>query len=166
MAQALFGSPRLSVTPATDDDLPEVLEIYRRVEDFLALGPVPTASMEMVLEDLKHSREESGVFCVVRGSGGGPVAVLDFVPRRAPGLAFLSLLMIAAPHRGRGIGTEVVELLEGHLRERYAVRAIESGVQINNEQGIRFWTAHGYRIVSGPHVFPDRTVAYGLRKEL
>jgi RimJ/RimL family protein N-acetyltransferase len=166
MAETLFDSSRLSVSPVTDDDLPEVLEIYRGVEDFLALGPVPTASMEMVLEDLRHSRDESGVFCVVRDSGGGSVAVLDFVPRRAPNLAFLSLLMIALPHRGRGIGTEVVGLLEGYLRERHAVRVIESGVQTNNEQGIRFWTARGYRIVSGPRVMPDTTVVYELRKKI
>lgn len=175
MNEILFGSTRVSVRPYAEEDLPEALLVYRQCEDFLALGPVPTASSEMVLEDVRHSRDEEGIYCMIRAAGGEDRAqgcaraagVLDFVPRcREPGTAFLSLLMIAAPFRGRGIGSETVSLLEAHLKEVHGIRVAESGVQTNNAAGIRFWTARGYRIVSGPTLLPDTTVAYGLRKEL
>jgi len=167
MSVPLFSSPALSVLPFAEGDLPEVLRVYKQCEDFLALGPVATASMEMVREDIRHSREEGGSYCVIRTAAGETAGILDFVPRHGPpGTAFLSLLMIGAPFRGRGIGSETVALLEAHLRERHAVRTVESGVQVNNKPGIRFWTGQGYRIVSGPALMPDTTVACQLRKEI
>ena len=44
--------PRFSLRPVTPTDLDAVLEVYRLCEDFLALGPVATASMEMLQKDL------------------------------------------------------------------------------------------------------------------
>jgi ribosomal protein S18 acetylase RimI-like enzyme len=167
MRDVLFGSPALSVLPFAESDLPEVLRVYKQCEDFLALGPVATASLEMVREDVRHSREEGGSYCVIRTAAGETAGILDFLPRHGPpGTAYLSLLMIESPFRGRGIGSETVALLEAHLREWYAVHTVESGVQVNNEPGIRFWTGQGYRIVSGPELMPDTTVTCRLRKEI
>jgi hypothetical protein len=47
----------LTVPPITLDELDEVLNVYRQCEDFLALGPVPTASMEMVVKDIEISKD-------------------------------------------------------------------------------------------------------------
>ena len=61
------GDDRFVIRPFnnTEADLMAVLEVYRQCEDFLALGPVPTASLEMVQSDLEHSKEEGGVFCLI-----------------------------------------------------------------------------------------------------
>lgn len=145
-----------------------MLGVYRQCEDFLALGPQPRASMRMVLDDLAHSREAGGVFCGIF-RGGGMVGVVDFVPDdfdgRA-GAACLMLLMIAAEHRGRGLGRKVVAAVEGEILRNAGIREICSGVQVNNPAGIAFWTRMGYEIVSGPRALPDATTCYDLRKTI
>jgi ribosomal protein S18 acetylase RimI-like enzyme len=158
----------LDIRPVGDADLDAVLEVYRQCEDFLALGPVSYASPGMVQADLKLSRGEGGVFCGVYEQGT-MVGIVDFVPgafQGDPRHACLSLLMIAAPHRHRGLGRAVVEWVEGEIRQNPAVRSILSGVQVNNPAAIRFWQRMGYRIVSGPEDMPDGTTVYRLEKQV
>ncbi len=159
----------LEIRPVTEADLDAVLSVYRQCEDFLALGPVPTASMDMVLKDLELSRSEDGLFCGIYARDGSMIGVVDYVPshyRGEPSQAFLELLMIAAPFRGYGLGRAVVEAVEDEIRKNPLVTTILSGVQVNNPEAVRFWQANGYRIVSGPELMPDQTTAFGLRKDL
>lgn len=153
----------------TQDDLDAVLDVYRQCEDFLALGPVSTASLEMVLKDIKLSQQEGGVFCGIYTAEGEMIGVVDYVPSNFEGdpqVAFLALLMIAASFRKQGIGNAVVEAIENEIRKDAQVSTILSGVQINNPQAVKFWQRHGYQIVSGPELMPDQTTAFGLRKDL
>ena len=159
----------LEIRLITQDDLDAVLAVYRQCEDFLALGPVSTASMEMVLKDIEISKQEGGVFCGIYTPDGKMVGIADYVPNNwegDPQAAFLSLLMIAAPFRGQGIGAAVVEAVENEIRKDARITMILSGVQVNNPQAIKFWQRQGYQIVSGPTLFPDQTTAFGLRKDL
>ena len=165
----LIERETFTIRPVRKDELDAVLEIYRQCEDFLALGPVATASMSMVLADLDISREEGGVYCGIYAPTGEMLGVFDFVLagfEGDPQAAFFSLLMIAAPHRGRGLGKAVVEAVEEEIRRDPRVTVIRSGVQVNNLQGIHFWQRRGYRIVSGPKFLPDQTTAFDLRKDL
>jgi ribosomal protein S18 acetylase RimI-like enzyme len=158
----------LVIRPITQDDLGAILDVYRQCEDFLALGPVPVASMEMVLGDIEISHQEEGISCGIFGSDSRMVGVVDFVPsgfEGDPHHAFLSLLMIAAPYRNQGIGETVVALVEDEIRKDPEIIAILAGVQVNNPHAIRFWQRNGYRIVSGPELHTDGTTAYDLRKE-
>jgi ribosomal protein S18 acetylase RimI-like enzyme len=152
----------------TEADWLAVLEVYRQCEDFLALGPVPTASLEMVQNDLKLSKEEGGTFNLICSVKTGEVwGIVDYVTagfQGDPQLAFLSLLMIAAPYRGKGLGAEVVRKVEQTIREDGRAQAIQSGVQVNNPQAIRFWQRMGYSIVSAAELLPDSTVCYRLWK--
>ena len=158
------------IRPIRPDELDAVLGVYRQCEDFLALGPVPTASMAMVLQDIEISQREGGVFCgIYDAADGGMIGVVDYVPRGFeddPHLAHLSLLMIAAPFRQRGVGKAVVEAVEQEIAKDARVTAILSGVQVNNPHAIRFWQKRGYRIVSGPTLMPDQTTVFGLQKWL
>jgi ribosomal protein S18 acetylase RimI-like enzyme len=122
----------------------------------------------MVEQDIAHSREEGGVFCGIFDSQGKIVGVVDFVPGMYAGnpeQAFLSLLMIAFPYRARGLGAEVVRLLEAEIEKDGRVKSILSGVQINNPAAMRFWQRMGYRIVGGPEAMPDQTTVFHLRKD-
>ncbi len=155
------------IMPVAAEHIPTVLEVYRQCEDFLELGPVPLASLEMVLEDLRHSSEMNGVFCgiFVQGEMAG---VVDYVPNRhegRDGTALLSLLMIARQWRGAGLGSKVVNAVEREMR-RCGARTVLSGVQANNPSAIRFWQRMGYRITGGPDRMPDSTVCFSLEKTL
>ena len=159
----------LEIRLITQDDLDAVLAVYRQCEDFLALGPVSTASMEMVLKDIEISKQEGGVFCGIYTPDGKMVGIVDYVPNNFEGdpqAAFLSLLMIAAPFRKQGVGAAIVESVENEIGKDAQITMILSGVQVNNPQAIKFWQRQGYRIVSGPTLFPDQTTAFGLRKDL
>jgi ribosomal protein S18 acetylase RimI-like enzyme len=158
----------LEIRPVTRDELDAVLDVYHQCEDFLALGPVPTASMEMVRKDMEISEGYGGLFCGIYKANGEMVGIVDYVPSNFEGdprAAFLSLLMIAAPFRKLGIGKAVVEAIEAEVKKDPMVSTILSGVQVNNPQAIRFWQRNGFRIISGPELMPDQTTVFGLRKD-
>jgi ribosomal protein S18 acetylase RimI-like enzyme len=95
--------------------------------------------------------------------------IVDYIPsgfEGDPGTAFLELLMIARPFRRQGLGKAAVEAVESEIRKDSRVKAIKSGVQVNNPEAIRFWERMGYRITSGPRHHPDLTTGYDLIKEL
>lgn len=164
----LIRADFFEVRTITQDDLGAVLDVYRQCEDFLGLGPKPTASMAMVLDDIDISRRAKGFFCGVFTADGGMVGVVDFVPSNFEGdphLAFFSLLMIAPRFRSQGIGATIVELIENEIRKDAQVTAILSAVQANNPKGLRFWQKNGYRIVGEPELQPDHTTTFRLQKD-
>jgi ribosomal protein S18 acetylase RimI-like enzyme len=166
---AVIAGRHFTIRPITPGDLNAVFDVYRQCEDFLALGPQPRASMSMVEEDLRHSSAEGGVYCGIFNATGMLMGIVDVVPRLfegRPDVAFLSLLMIAAPYRSRGLGAEVVQLVEAEIARDPDVTVIESGVQVNNPVAIRFWQRMGYVITSKPDPMPDGTTVFHLRKQI
>lgn len=159
----------LEIRPILQDDLEAVLGVYQQCEDFLALGPVATASMEMVLKDIQISKDEGGIFCGIYRADGKMIGVLDYVPndyQGNPQAAYLSLLMIASSYRNQGIGKAVVEAVENEIRKDAQVTVILAGVQVNNPGAMRFWQSNGYRIISEPKLYPDQMTAVDLRKDI
>jgi len=159
----------LEIRPVTRDNLDAIIDVYQHCEDFLALGPVATASIEMVLKDIEISEIEGGIFCGICMADGKMIGIVDYVPNNYQGnpqAAFLSLLMIASPYRNQGVGKKVVDAIENEIRKDAQVTVIFSGVQVNNPQAIRFWQRNGYRIVSTPKLYPDQTIAVDLRKDI
>ncbi len=158
----------LDIHPIPQEDLDSVLKVYQQCEDFLALGPVPSASIDMVLKDIAISQAEGGLFCGIYSADGDMIGILDYVPshyRGDPAQAFLELLMLAAPFRKQGLGKAIVEALENEIRKDTDVMTILSGVQVNNPRAVSFWQRNGYRIVSGPEMMPDGTTVFRLRKD-
>ena len=68
--KCLYSGQFLHYTNYHGEQQRKHLEVYRRCEDFLALGPEPKASLEMVLADLEISRQEGGCFCGIYGPTG------------------------------------------------------------------------------------------------
>jgi GNAT superfamily N-acetyltransferase len=158
----------MKIQPITDRDLPAVLDIYQQCEDFLALGPNPRASLEMVAADRALSAAQNGIFCGIFEPDGMLLGVLDFIPKGyhgVPNCAYLELLMLAAPARSRGVGAQALSWLEGELRSTGITR-LEAGVQVNNPRAIRFWQNHGFMICGPSEVLPDGTECYPLVKTL
>ncbi len=164
------GQIGVFLQPVGDADYNALLEVYRQCEDFLALGPEPCASPEMVQADLRHSANVGGTFYGIVDDRGVLLGVVDFVPAGfggCPEHAFLELLMIARPYRSAGLGAHVVRLVEAAIQQQAPqVTAVLSAVQVNNPVAIRFWQRQGYQIVGEPEAQPDGTTVYPLRKEL
>ncbi len=157
------------IRPVTPDELEVILDVYRQCEDFLALGPVATASMEMVEKDIELSHSQDGIFCGIYTAGNEMIGVLDYTPsgwKGDPQAAYISLLMMAASWRNKGIGKAVVEAFEHEIRQNPRITTVYAGVQVNNPLAIRFWQANGYCIISGPILYPDQTTAFDLKKQL
>jgi ribosomal protein S18 acetylase RimI-like enzyme len=148
--------------------LAAALEVYRQCEDFLALGPQPHASMEMVLADLELSHKGGGIFYgIYLNPSFVMIGVADYIPSGFEGNrqhAFIELLMIAKPFRGRGLGNQIVADLEAEICEDPLITVIRTGCQVNNPNGIRFWQRCGYRIIGQAVSYPDQTTAYPLEK--
>ncbi len=174
----------MQIRPITDLDIPAVLEVYRLCEDFLALGPDPHASPEMVDRDRELTRPEGGVYCGIflegvnknltgsgsnlSGSMGKLVGILDYIPNYNgdPGAAFIELLMIAGPYRGRGLGKAAVDwLLTQVLSGETAHQRLFAAVQTNNPAAIRFWRGLGFRITGPAAPQTDGTVTYPIQWE-
>ncbi|MCX5758561.1 MAG: N-acetyltransferase, partial [Candidatus Hydrogenedentes bacterium] len=160
---------QFNIRPIAQDDLDAVLVVYRQCQDFLALGPILAASMEMVRQDIEYSSRNGGVFCGIYTANEDMMGVVDYVPCNFDGdphVAYFSLLMVAAPFRKQGIGTAVVEAIENEIGNGRQVTAILSGVQVNNPRAVQFWQRRGYRVITGPELQDDQTIVFGLRKDV
>lgn len=160
------AAANFSLRALDDSDLPALLDLYRACEDFLALGPHPLASLEMVLCDLAISQENGGTFQGIFDPNGQLTGVADWIAGGFEGntdTAFIELLMIAAPNRRAGLGRAVLAEIEKHIRQAGAQR-IELGVQVNNLPAQRFWLRRGYRSAGPPRKFADGTTAIRMRK--
>jgi ribosomal protein S18 acetylase RimI-like enzyme len=158
-----------TIREAGEEDVGELLSVYRDCEDFLALGPAAKASPEMVLADLKTCRTEGGKFYGIYLRGGPIVGVLDFVRGNFRGqadTAYIALLMLRKTYRNRGIGSDVVRWIESETRKDPQIGRIRAGVMVNNPSAIRFWQARGFAIVSGPERLGDHTTVYRIEKKL
>lgn len=169
----LLRGRTFDIRPLREAELGEAFSIYRQCDDFLALGG-NAASLEMVKADWEHSRAVGGVFCGIFDRAAGlldtpMVGVVDFVPQGWQGdeaTAFLELLMIGKYHRGKGLGAEVVKLVEEEIRKSGKVKVIKSGVQVNNPRAVSFWQRQGYQITGGPELMDDGTTVYHLAKQM
>ena len=150
------------------NEIDSILQVYKQCEDFLSLGPVPNAFKKMVLDDLELSKKEGGIFCGIY-IDDEMIGIVDFVPDNFEGNpknAVISLLMISSSYRRKGIGRNVVNVVENEILKNRSIEAILSGVQVNNESAIDFWVKMGYKIFSGPELMPDTTIVFGLRKDI
>jgi len=162
----LIEGNNFTIKDVDEKDTDTVFEVYKQCEDFLSLGPVPSASKQMIYNDFKLSKEEGGTFCGIFFNGK-MIGVIDFVPGNYDGNpenAYLTLLMISAGHRRNGIGREVVSAVEKQIFKNRNIKCICAGVQTNNKPAIAFWLKMGYKIVGGPKLMPDTTIVYRLKK--
>lgn len=158
------------ILPAGAERTDELLALYRRCEDFLALNPLaPSADAAMIQRDLTTTAAEGGYYCAVQAPGGELLGVVDFIPRgfqEQPQQAFLELLMLPADRRGQGLGARVLACVEDALRIDPQVTALLAGCQVNNPRGLRFWLRQGFEMITEAETQPDGTVCVLLRKWL
>jgi len=164
----LPGFNLVQIDAQNPSDVARVLEVYRQCEDFLALGPQPRASLEMVQDDLAASAAAGGVFCGILAADGQLAGIFDLIPsgfRGDPRQACLALIMLALPHRSRGLGQRLLNALEAWLKPR-GIHTFTAHVQVNNPASLSFFQAQGFQIISEPALQPDGTTSVELRKQL
>ena len=157
------------VRPIREDELEAVLAVYQQCEDFLTLTPTPLASMDMVLADIKLSREVKGDFCGIYNPVGTMMGVVDVIMsgfEDQAETAFIELLMIGQPYRNGGLGAAVVKAVEAEIRRNGTVTRIELGVMVNNPAAVRFWERKGYVQVSEAQLLADGTTALRMGKQI
>ncbi len=96
------------------------------------------------------------------------MGVVGFIPANFEGNpqhAFLSLAMIAALYRQRGLGEQIVRWIEAEIKNGQ-VRTIFSAVHINNPGALRFWQKIGHQIISDPEAQTDIAVTYRLKNDI
>lgn len=156
------------ICPVGEELLPALLNLYYECEDFLALGPEPHASEEIVRRDLASMRAENAEFHGIFDAAGTLLGVLDVIQRGYRGnpvCAYIELLMLRASARNAGLGAAVCSALEAHLSAR-GIQEIQADVQVNNPLAQRFWQRMGFEIIGGPIHQADTTVTYMLRKPI
>lgn len=162
-----FKAGDLSIWTYTENDIPAILEVYRQNEDFLALGPVPKASLKMVRADIEQSDQENSLFCVIENQAGEIIGVMDFAPRRGDhDTSYLALLMIAAPYQSLGSGESIMKAFEKYLVNTHKSRVLKAGVMVNNPKAIRFWERMGFDINRTPELLPDKTTVFRMSKNI
>jgi ribosomal protein S18 acetylase RimI-like enzyme len=162
----VFHGP-LELRNVMTEDYDDILDVYRRCEDFLSLGPQPKASPAMVAKDIEDACKEGGVFKGVY-SGDELIGVASYVTKGYAGNlgeACLYLLMIIPPFRSKGIGTEIVAMIEKEIFADARTTEILTGVQVNNPRALKFWRNNGYHVTRGPELMPDGTTVFRLRKD-
>ncbi len=155
------------IRPVREAEMATILEVYCQCEDFLSLTPKPSASMEMVKDDLALSQQNNGVFCGIYNAAGLMMGIVDVVPKGFEGdlaTAFIELLMIAQPYRGTGLGSKVVEAIEAEITRDPTVNTILLAVMVNNPAAIHFWERHRYIKIGEPHDEPDGTTVWRFKK--
>ena len=98
------------------------------------------------------------------GSVGKLAGILDFVPNYNgdPGAAFIELLMLAGPYRGRGLGKAAVEWLLSAFSGETGQKRLYAAVQTNNPGAICFWQRLGFRITGPAALQADGTETYPI----
>lgn len=151
-----------------EPELAELVALYEQCAEFIRLGSAAPIDAGMVRADLALSVHEGGAFHGIYLPDGALAGVVDYAAGGYMGqadAAFIILLMIGAPWRGRGLGAGVVSLVERQVWANLAVDVLHTAVQVNNPPAIAFWQAVGYRRVSGPTLQPDGTTTYLLEKK-
>lgn len=143
-----LSSPRLTLRPVRQDELPQVLRLYQDTPAYfqLALGTAEVTA-EDVAEWFAEARGDPrrhfwGLYLPPEQA---MVGVADFVVGYpTPREVFLGLLLVASPWQGKGLGAEAVRLLEAHFFRLPGIRQVRLGVLREDRRAREFWRRLGY----------------------
>ncbi|MGE5580153.1 MAG: N-acetyltransferase family protein [Bacillota bacterium] len=139
------------VRPATVDDVPKIAALVRELAAGIGeSSPVTAAYVAAYLQFPSNGIlvAEDAPPCPGTNTDGGPqlVGLISFSVRpslfHAADSALIEELVVAAGHRGRGIGGALVESLLAKL-EKDGCAEVSVTVMPDNEGALRFYRAHG-----------------------
>lgn len=136
--------PTLRIVPATEPDLPVILDLIRALAEYEKLAPVVTATQERLRETLFGSKPAAEVLLAHwdRECAGFAVFFATYSTFLAQPGIYLEDLYVKPHLRGKGIGLALLKHLAGIATGRGCGR-LEWGVLDWNQPAIRFYTKLG-----------------------
>ena len=134
----------LRAQPAQPEDAPRVHAIYAQSPGYFELLGAELPTLADVESELAAALSDPGRSLELLFLGEEAVGLIDYKTHHPePQAATLSLVLIAEPYRGRGLGQAAVRHLEKTLAPK--VRELYAVVYGNNPGAERFFTTLGYR---------------------
>jgi putative acetyltransferase len=135
--------PDITLRDATPDDIDALFEIYAHPDNTHHLGfeAVPREEFHVLLTDIDLLRGLR--VAEIEGTIVGALRVTR-LGHRMSHIAELSSVAVHPDHQARGIGRAMVQRLLLELEDA-GVRRVQLSVGADNEAGIAFWTALGFK---------------------
>lgn len=148
-------SSRLVLREAQPDDLPGLLPVYLSNPEFVAMsegsaGEAGHFDLDMLQRDwhVQTSLLGAVMLGVYLKESGEPVGIAGYLAENpSDGYPWLGLLMIAAGHQRRGLGSEAYSRLAKHFRTDLGWAALRLGVLRDNAPARAFWDRLGFRYI-------------------
>lgn len=123
----------------------DAAEVARLLRDFNVEFATPTPPVEVLARRLRALLAEDETFAILAGDPAIAVALVTLRPNVwYPGpVALLDELYVVPSLRGRGIGSQVIELLVAEAHRR-SVSLVEINVDEGDVDARRFYERHGF----------------------
>ena len=132
----------LSIREGTASDLERLVEFQNRYA-----RPGRTQSVELVRRFEAANPEPNRLWLIAEDASGAIVAAASTSDGGVLGGGqnrWRANVRVAPDHRGRGLGSTMLERLEAHVRSKAAPK-LQSAVRGEEPEGLRFAEKHGYR---------------------
>jgi len=129
---------------ALKKDFDAVYELYmdENMNRFLTYDPMEKQEFETIYNDLLGT---STLYVVEFGNDIVASYRLVRKTNRESGTAYLGGFVVRNSSQGTGVGTKIISHIKDTLRQN-KIKRIELTVNIDNEQGIRFYKKHGFDV--------------------
>ena len=138
----------MNIRKAAPGDLPRLLEIYNdEVSTGTATFDTQPRSCEAGRRWMEAHSADGRPLCVAQEEGEilGYVSLSDYNPKAAyAGTVELSLY-IARAHRGRGVGTALMEFILTYARSHDSLHTVVSLITAGNDASLRLHERFGFR---------------------
>lgn len=145
----------ISLIPLTHEHHAEALQqVYRRADDYWAMHGLTGAPDGQAARDLKTAAETPGrtmmgiVHLLSKEDGGIElIGVMDFrLHWPDDGVAYIGMVMVAAPYRRRRIGNQAWNLLAPWLAASADIKTARCGVEQFNVSALKFFQNLGFEL--------------------
>jgi RimJ/RimL family protein N-acetyltransferase len=135
---------------------PALQAVYAATPGYWAMYGLPGAPAQQAQDDLRAGNETPGRYLlgIVRridqadvAAGAEMIGVLDFrLHWPTEGVAYIGMLMIAAPFQRQGVGTQAWSLLAPWLAASAGISKARTAVEQFNVPALKFWQQMGLRL--------------------